>query len=180
MSATAISLEVGIKTGTQSETQEETSKRPGIHTSKGRTGSLAFCSRSAIALLMMTACAVAMIAAGSNAEQDRANLTVVHAATMFLALIGIAYSLWLSVVTGVKRLHDIGRSGWYYLICMLPVAGSLYYLYIAVKRSDTQDNRFGTRLPPNAFEKFTGVPGFVILALFIAASFVEQFASLAS
>jgi len=45
-------------------------------------------------------------------------------------------------VTG-RRLHDIGRSGWWLLIVLIPLIGALILLYWAVKRGEYGDNRFG-------------------------------------
>ncbi len=45
-------------------------------------------------------------------------------------------------VTG-RRLHDIGRSGWWLLIVLIPLIGALILLYWAVKRGEDGDNRFG-------------------------------------
>ncbi len=45
-------------------------------------------------------------------------------------------------VTG-RRLHDIGRSGWWLLIGLIPLIGTLILLYWVVKRGEDGDNRFG-------------------------------------
>ncbi len=45
-------------------------------------------------------------------------------------------------VTG-RRLHDIGRSGCWLLIVLIPLIGALILLYWAVKRGEDGDNRFG-------------------------------------
>ena len=45
-------------------------------------------------------------------------------------------------VTG-RRLHDIGRSGWWLLIVLIPLIGALILLYWAVKPGEDGDNRFG-------------------------------------
>ena len=42
-----------------------------------------------------------------------------------------------------RRLHDIGRSGWWLLIGLIPLIGGLILLYWAVKPGDDGDNRFG-------------------------------------
>ncbi len=42
-----------------------------------------------------------------------------------------------------RRLHDIGRSGWWQLIGLIPLIGALVLLYWAVKTGEDGDNRFG-------------------------------------
>ncbi|SFC71782.1 Uncharacterized membrane protein YhaH, DUF805 family [Polaromonas sp. OV174] len=49
-----------------------------------------------------------------------------------------------SVTVGVRRLHDIGRSGWWLLVALIPLIGWLIALYWAVKEGDAQDNAYGS------------------------------------
>ncbi len=42
-----------------------------------------------------------------------------------------------------RRLHDIGRSGWWQLIALIPLLGVLILLYWVVKPGEDGDNRFG-------------------------------------
>ncbi len=39
------------------------------------------------------------------------------------------------ITVGVRRLHDIGRSGWWLLLVFVPVIGTLILLYWAVQRA---------------------------------------------
>ena len=49
-----------------------------------------------------------------------------------------------SITVGVRRLHDIGRSGWWLLIALIPLVGWIIALYWAVKAGDEQDNAYGS------------------------------------
>ena len=42
-----------------------------------------------------------------------------------------------------RRLHDINRSGWWYLI-VFTIIGSLVVLYWTCKKGDEEENRFGS------------------------------------
>ena len=42
----------------------------------------------------------------------------------------------------VRRLHDVGKSGWWMLWGIIPVA-NLYLVYLLVRRGDKGDNRYG-------------------------------------
>jgi uncharacterized membrane protein YhaH (DUF805 family) len=44
---------------------------------------------------------------------------------------------------GVRRLHDINRSGWWYLIIFIPLIVILVLIYWFVKSSDEGDNQYG-------------------------------------
>jgi uncharacterized membrane protein YhaH (DUF805 family) len=47
-----------------------------------------------------------------------------------------------SLAMSVRRLHDIGKSGWFYLINLIPLIGPLIVLYWAVQPSEG-DNDYG-------------------------------------
>ena len=44
---------------------------------------------------------------------------------------------------GVRRLHDIGRSGWWLLIGFVPFIGFVVLLVFAVRKGDDGDNAYG-------------------------------------
>jgi len=48
-----------------------------------------------------------------------------------------------SLAVAVRRLHDTGRSGWWLLIQLIPVLGTLVMLWWLTRPSETQENRFG-------------------------------------
>ena len=47
----------------------------------------------------------------------------------------------LSVV--VRRLHDVGKSGWFYLIFLLPIIGIIWLLVLYCTEGQKQDNKWG-------------------------------------
>ena len=47
---------------------------------------------------------------------------------------------------GARRLHDIGRSGWWQLLILLPIIGIIVLIVWAVMPSDPQENSHGA--PP--------------------------------
>lgn len=52
-------------------------------------------------------------------------------------------SLIPALALGVRRLHDIGRSGWWLLLMLLPLVGTIVLLVFALLDSQPGDNRFG-------------------------------------
>ena len=60
-------------------------------------------------------------------------------------LVGIAYlAVFLpSLAVSVRRLHDIGKSGWWYLIGYIPVVGSILLLIWHCKDSQPGENTWG-------------------------------------
>ncbi|MBT9551742.1 MAG: DUF805 domain-containing protein [Hydrogenophaga sp.] len=62
-----------------------------------------------------------------------------------LGTIGNLFSLATllpSIAVGARRLHDIGKSGWWQLIALIPLIGWLVLIYWAVQPSEG-DNAFG-------------------------------------
>ena len=43
----------------------------------------------------------------------------------------------------IRRLHDIGKSGWYYFICLVPVVGCIILIYFVAQPSDPNPNQYG-------------------------------------
>lgn len=48
-----------------------------------------------------------------------------------------------SIAVGVRRLHDIGRSGWWLLLSIIPVIGTVWLLVLNVRDSEPGPNAWG-------------------------------------
>ncbi|MEQ8368556.1 MAG: DUF805 domain-containing protein [Roseicyclus sp.] len=48
-----------------------------------------------------------------------------------------------SISVGVRRLHDLDKSGWWLLIALVPLIGFLVLLYFFVQRGTEGSNQFG-------------------------------------
>ncbi len=51
-----------------------------------------------------------------------------------------------SLAVSVRRLHDIGRTGWWLLIAPVPLIGIIVLVVFMMKNSIPGDNRFGKEL----------------------------------
>ena len=47
------------------------------------------------------------------------------------------------IAVGARRLHDTGKSGWFQLIYLIPLVGTLLLLYWYVQPGDDGPNQFG-------------------------------------
>jgi uncharacterized membrane protein YhaH (DUF805 family)/ribosomal protein S27AE len=56
----------------------------------------------------------------------------------------------VSVQIGVQRLHDIGWSGWLWLLNLVPVVGSVFALLMLIVPGNQGANRYGPPPPPNS------------------------------
>ena len=48
-----------------------------------------------------------------------------------------------SLAVSVRRLHDVSKSGWWLLICLIPLIGALVLLYFAVSDGSPGENSYG-------------------------------------
>jgi uncharacterized membrane protein YhaH (DUF805 family) len=69
-----------------------------------------------------------------------------------------------SLSSSVRRLHDTNRSGWWLLVGVLPVVGTLILLRITVADSDPGENRFGPNPKRQPTMEPTGSPEMGYLA----------------
>ena len=53
-----------------------------------------------------------------------------------------------SIAVTVRRLHDTGRSGWWWLVNLIPLVGPIIAIVFCASRGELQANRFGA--PPSA------------------------------
>ena len=66
--------------------------------------------------------------------------------SLFGILIGIVAgiaSIWFSLAQGVKRLHDLNKSGWLILICCVPIIGWVFSLYMLFADGTVGPNPYG-------------------------------------
>jgi uncharacterized membrane protein YhaH (DUF805 family) len=63
-----------------------------------------------------------------------------------IGLLGGIYSLFVlipGIAVSVRRLHDIGKSGWMLLIVLIPVVGAIWMLVLMVLDSNPGENQYG-------------------------------------
>ena len=58
------------------------------------------------------------------------------------SIYGLA-SLIPSIAICVRRLHDIGKSGWWYLLVFVPLVGAIILLVWFIREGDHGDNLYG-------------------------------------
>lgn len=63
-----------------------------------------------------------------------------------VSVLGALFSLGIfipNIAVGVRRLHDLDKSGWWYLLVLIPIIGFLVLLYFFVQKGSDGPNRFG-------------------------------------
>ena len=56
-----------------------------------------------------------------------------------------------SITLVVRRLHDVGMSGWMWFVALVPVIGAIYLIYLFVQEGDSGENAYGA-VPTNMLE----------------------------
>lgn len=56
----------------------------------------------------------------------------------------------------IRRLHDTGKSGWYWLIVLIPIAGIFIFIAQLIKPSSPEDNKYGPAPKKKCTKKTTG------------------------
>ena len=69
-------------------------------------------------------------------------------------LAGISLSVLL-ICSTVRRLHDLGRTGWYSLLSCIPILNAAFGLWLVAAPGEPMDNRFGPNLRDEARQRAT-------------------------
>ena len=67
----------------------------------------------------------------------------------------IGYGLAVFVpglAVAIRRLHDIGKSGWYYLLVIIPIIGPIWLIILFVTEGEQGDNKYGPNPKNDNFE----------------------------
>lgn len=62
----------------------------------------------------------------------------------------LVYSLVIfipSIAVSIRRLHDVNKSGWNFLLPLIPIVGAIMYFILLIKKGDEIENQYG--LVPN-------------------------------
>ena len=62
--------------------------------------------------------------------------------TIFTGVFGLAI-LVPSLAVAIRRMHDIGKSGWWICINFIPIIGTIWYIILAAKDSEVNSNQWG-------------------------------------
>lgn len=74
----------------------------------------------------------------------------------YVYLAYVLSTLLPGLAAAVRRLHDIGKSGWYLLLSFIPLVGSIWILVLLCKDGDSGTNEYGSD-PKNSFEEINEI-----------------------
>lgn len=73
-------------------------------------------------------------------------LAVIDVLVFKAQILGLILALGLllpSIAIGIRRLHDLGRCGWWYLIALIPVLGPIALLVMFCLPGENKANAYG-------------------------------------
>ncbi|TFY88851.1 DUF805 domain-containing protein [Pseudomonas nabeulensis] len=119
-----------------------------VFTINGRIGRLRYLAWTLVLTVAM------LVAGGIIATAGFAVATASPTAGMILgSLLGLALCIAIVVVSvqiGVQRLHDLGWSGWLYLLNLVPLVNSIFPLLLLVLPGNPGANQYGAPPPRNS------------------------------
>lgn len=65
---------------------------------------------------------------------------------ILVSFIAYGYAIALFIPTlavSVRRLHDVGKSGWMLLVGLIPIIGGIWLLILWIMDSDSGENKYG-------------------------------------
>lgn len=89
-------------------------------------------------------------------------------ATLLFVFVIIAFSI-ISICITVRRLHDLNKSGWLWLLYLVPLINIIFAIYVFVAKGTEGSNDYGAPRPTEQTEKILGILYAVMLAIFILA-----------
>ena len=57
-----------------------------------------------------------------------------------------------SLSVAIRRLHDVGKSGWYYLLVLIPIIGAIWLIILFATEGEQGENQFGPNPKNDNFE----------------------------
>jgi uncharacterized membrane protein YhaH (DUF805 family) len=84
-----------------------------------------------------------VIAFGLRFVDHAAGLTYDHGRQGILHTLYVLFVLLPGIAVSVRRLHDIGKSGWHLLVALVPCVGGFILLYWHCLDSESGTNAYG-------------------------------------
>ena len=117
---------------------------------QGRIGRVRYLAWTlALSLAMMAVIGVgAMIGFASMLTLQSSVFAMIIGGLISIGLL-VAFTV-VAIQISVQRLHDLGWSGWLWLINFVPIVGGVFPFVLAIAPGNTTANRYGAPPPPNS------------------------------
>ena len=109
----------------------------------GLSTSLQRSRQTHIAQLLAAGASLALAQPGGGDEVEDVSGVSRRLSSPELGAIFSLATLVPGIAIGIRRLHDIDKSGWWLLIGLIPIVGALVLIYFFVQKPTPGPNRFG-------------------------------------
>ena len=150
---------------------------PSIFSFNGRIGRLRYLAYGVGSMFLLV---LAMIPLGA-ATAIMGGETGISAGSMIAMFVVYAAMIVLSVMFGKRRLNDLNRSGWWFLLSIIPFVNLLLTIYLVFFPGTDGSNNFGAAPEANSIGVLIlgwMLPAFFIVGI-VAAIAIPQFAGVA-
>ena len=108
---------------------------------KGRIGRAAFAGGTllAYALVIGVIFLAAYLSGAMETPRQRPPESLVQLMPFLVLLLA-----WAQLALAAKRYHDLGKSGWFSLLLVIPLVGLIVFIYLLAARSEERDNDYGS------------------------------------
>lgn len=108
-----------------------------------RIGRLRYLAHSIVYMVL----AVGMFLAGLGLIIIGKGSDIYVGLAVFLFLVSVVFTVIFYFLPQVRRLHDLGQSGWWSLLSLVPLVGLFVQLYLLFARGQSESNQYGTPEP---------------------------------
>lgn len=126
-----------------------------VNSFNGRIGRMRYLAWSLV-LVFGFAVLIAALSAVSLLSEILASILIIGASIGMLVI---------SVQIGVQRLHDMGWTGWLWLLNLVPIVNSVFWIIMLVVPGTAGSNRFGPEPPPNSLAVNLLAGAFLVLMI---------------
>lgn len=88
---------------------------------------------------MITMLIVLAIVMSSISYED----SIIKALLIFILILYAIATIIPSIAVSVRRLHDVGKSGWMYCVSFIPFIGGIWLLVLMITDGDIYENEYG-------------------------------------
>ena len=109
-----------------------------IYTTEGRLNRLRYFKYQIIWMLISAVVGAILGFIGGFLSNDVQSLLVIVPTGIFSFAAGIG-----SIMLGIRRLHDLNKSGWFMLLLLVPLINLVFALYVYLAPGQVGENQYG-------------------------------------
>lgn len=97
-----------------------------------------------IVIIVLRLIATSLVMASGQSVPETVTISMMLVLLISFILLVFALAIIMpSIAVTVRRLHDIGKSGWWYLLILIPFAGALIIFIMTLLDSEPSTNKYG-------------------------------------